>query len=287
MEKTIFDIFAKNQVHFCAEPGIIETSSVDRMKQCFDVFHPYKSSLFYRLNRNCKRYGYLDRTDCLIQPEEDYHHMVCLALLNSDEIECPSWIEENEFKYYLENGELGELVKEVCEAGIDSGEDYDYRNYDYRDDDEVLSGEDSEEDSGEYSGESYSSSDDYNAEKDNHSAFEKEKYIEEVEIRSKESYPEELHPARDPEFSSTDSDDIIEIIIEESTISDDQIYANSKGKSEESSLSSQDNFDNIDNFDNFVPGISESTSVSSVSSVSTISTSYSISEYSEESSSSL
>ena len=268
MEQTIFDIFAKNQVHFCAEPGIIETSSVDRMKQCFDVFHPYGSSLFYRLNRNCKRYGYLDRTDCLIQPEEDYHHMVCLALLNSDEIECPSWIEENEFKYYLENGELGELVKEVCEAGMNSEEDnYDYRNYDYRDD-EVFSVEDSGEYSEEYSGESYSSSDDYNAE---------EKYIE----------PVESHLVGDPEFSSTDSDDIIEIIIEESTISDDQIYANSKGKSEESSLSSQDNFDNIDNLDNFVPGISESTSVSSVSSVSTISTSYSISEYSEESSSSL
>ena len=244
MKQTIFDIFTKNQIYFCAESSVIESSSIEQMTKCFDVFRPYGSCLFYRLTRNCKRMGYVDKTDCLIQPDEDYRHMVCLALLNSYPIECPSWVEEREFKTHLENEKLGELVREICKAGVDSGEENnDYGNYDYRDDDDVLSEEESEE----YSGESYSSEG-------------SKKVLDDSEDH--EESP------RHQKYSSTDSEEIIEIVIEESTISDDQIYIhNSKGKSEESILSNSR--------DNFVPGISESTSVSSYSDVS---------EYSEDSS---
>ena len=109
----ILKLFEKNQIYFCEEYGDTSTNTVKQMLKCFEIFQPFGTyALFYRLKKKCRQMGYIDKCDLLIQPDKQYKNMVSLALLDVP-IECPSWVEEEEFEDYLANDQLLQLVQEI------------------------------------------------------------------------------------------------------------------------------------------------------------------------------
>jgi len=118
MDEIIFKLLEKNKIYFCEEINNIKSSSVAAMLDCFDIYYLNGEWLFYRLKKDCKERGYIDKKEILIGPCEEYDKMVCVMKLFNDKeiiknIESSLWIEIEDF--HANKNSLDKLINEINE----------------------------------------------------------------------------------------------------------------------------------------------------------------------------
>lgn len=118
MDERVFEVLKKNKIYFCEEINDKKTSSVIAMLDCFDIFFLEGEWLFYRLKKDCKERGYIDKYENLIGPCDDYDKMVCLMkIFDGKEIvknlESSMWIEIEDFNNNKEKNTLNNLINEI------------------------------------------------------------------------------------------------------------------------------------------------------------------------------
>ena len=146
MDKVVFQVLTNNKVFFCKNRNDITTTSIEVMKDCFDVFVVEEGWLFYRLTEDCVERGFVDRGECMIGPCDEYDQMICMGkVLDSngepiDIFESSIWIEEDEFNINRRNNTIKSLITELTK--IKEMEDSDNIPSDHENIPEVNSEED-------------------------------------------------------------------------------------------------------------------------------------------------